>query len=64
MAGLFSNLNNYSYDGIRGLYSVANGFREMGPSFSDFWCCHSALWLVSNENDLDLFSAKRQVDGI
>jgi hypothetical protein len=43
---------------------MANDFREMGHSFPDLRCCHFALWPFSNQNDLDLFSAKRQVDGI
>ena len=64
MAGLLSDDHDDPYGRTRSLYSVANDFREMGHSFLDLWCCHVALWFISNQNDLGLFSSKRQVDGI
>jgi hypothetical protein len=64
MAGLFSDHHNDPHGGFGVLYFMADDFREMGHSFLDLWCCHFVLWSISNQNDLGLFSAKRQVDGI
>jgi hypothetical protein len=64
MAGLLSNDHDGPDARTRSLYSVANDSREMGHSFLDLWYCHLAFWSISNQNDLGLFSAKRQVDGI
>ena len=60
MAGLFSSRNNHSYGGIRGLYSVADDFFQMGHPILHLLHCHIALLLVSNQNDLDLLSTERQ----
>jgi hypothetical protein len=60
MARLFSNRNDHSYGGIRGLYSVANDICEMGCPLLHFQHGRFVLQPVSDQNDLDLLSTERQ----
>jgi len=60
MAGLFSDYYNCPHGRIRSLYYVADDFFQMGHPILHLLHCHIALQLVSNQNDLDLLSTKRQ----
>jgi hypothetical protein len=64
MAGLLSDDHDRLHDRFGFLHLMADHFREMGDSVSDFFHCPPSLQRFSNQNDLDLFSAKRQIDGI
>ena len=64
MAGYLSDHHDDPHGRIRVLYFMASDFREMGCPIFNLRRRHFALWPVSNQNGLDLFSAKRQVNGI
>ncbi len=64
MAGLLSDDHDGLHDRFGFLHLMADHFREVGDSVSDFFHCPPSLQRFSNQNDLVLFSTKRQVDGI
>lgn len=60
MAGLFSDDHDRLHGRSGFLHLMADPFREVGDSISDFFHCPRPFQHLPNQNDLDLLPTERQ----